>query len=178
MKRIFGLTIALVLAQLLVNCGGTSAERRKAGESPTPTPAPIAENTAKIVRMPFNGNNDSTAPVGNGSAGSKRDMRGKERVDVNPSATPIPPTFRKAPENSQYASTMDKSGEIVEIRVFRSDKRLVRVEARWNNPKEKKLRFFFKNGKTIELVTDKVSDLQNAEINALVKLAESAAVPQ
>ena len=89
---------------------------------------------------------------------------------MNPSATPEPTSFRPAPENSEHSVMMDADGSIKEIRVFKSHPQIAKVEVTWTDPSSKNLKVFLKNGKTLEVNTDKIQSLQSVPSDVILQI--------
>ena len=66
--------------------------------------------------------------------------RRRRRPEAYPDLPEAPLQFRAAPGNSEIATTMNASGRPVEIRVFRSDQNIARVESTWLDEKPRSLR--------------------------------------
>ena len=79
--------------------------------------------------------------------------------------------FRPGLENSVTATTMNERGQPVEIRVFKGNPQLDKVEAVWLGPSDKLLRITLKNGETVEVKTEQIADLASTPAALLVRLA-------
>jgi hypothetical protein len=66
---------------------------------------------------------------------------------------------------------MNDRGQPVEVRVFKDDPHLQRVEATWLGPTEKLLRITLRDGNTVEVKTDRIANLASAPAGVLVQLA-------
>jgi len=161
MKRNLLLLSVLILGVAGQACS-TPSGPEKASSSVNSNVASRSENEVNEPR-----NLDTVAQPGSFRDRSKR----RNRVDVNPSATPEPPTFRPAPENSESAVTMNADGSIQEIRVFKSHPQLEKVEATWFDPKEKALKVYLKNGQVLDAKTDRIASLQSASSSELLQIA-------
>jgi len=95
----------------------------------------------------------------------------KPRPDVNPGATPDPPKFRDAPENSQSVTTMNNDGSIQETRIFKSHPQLAKVEATWFEPTDKTLKIYLKNGTVVDAKTTNAASLQSVSSAEIMEVA-------
>ena len=102
----------------------------------------------------------------NSSRTSRRGRR--ERIDMDPSATPLPLKFEKAPEDSEFALSMDQKGTVVETRVFRKHAQIQKAELIWVDAKTKILRLLLNDGKAREARTDKLESIKTISSDALL----------
>lgn len=101
----------------------------------------------------------------------------KPLVDSNPNG-PIPEPQRvPASENSEMSTTMDKAGNFVETRYFKTDPMLVKVQRTWLGPGKSTLKIWLKNGKEVTASGDKIENLSIAPIPSLLALAGVKTVP-
>jgi hypothetical protein len=141
-------------------------------------------NTASIPRSsspetsgsPAAANDDSSVAATNAESDnsnlSDRMARLRHRpTNVDHPGPPAPLEYRPAPENSQIATTMNADGQPMQVRVFRTDPRVARVEAIWLGPKEKQFKITLRNGKTVDVKTDKIADLASVSAADLAALA-------
>ena len=127
-------------------------------------------NTGSPAQNSSGGPNSSNTASLPSSSFQARDRR-KDRANVNTNAKPEPLVFRAAPENSESATTMTADGSILEIRVFKSHPQIARVESLWVDPKDKLLRVYLKNGRMIEVRTDRLSTLRSAKVVEILEVA-------
>lgn len=113
--------------------------------------------------------NDATNRIGKGSTLDR--ARRRQRVDADPNASPVPPTLSPAAENSEGAITMLPDGTVSEIRIFKAHPTLLRVDTYFRKPGSKRVKFTFKDGKIIELETDKIDNLLNIPAARLLQIA-------
>jgi hypothetical protein len=66
---------------------------------------------------------------------------------------------------------MNDHGQPVELRVFKDDPQLDRVEAVWLGPSEKLLKITLRSGSTVEVKTDKIANLASTPSHVLMELA-------
>lgn len=121
--------------------------------------------------QPVSSSTDTPNVAANAPKTDFRTRINRDRIDANPSATPLPLKFKKAAENSEAAITMNTDGSIFEVRVFKSHPQLAKVEATWLDAKEKALKFYLKNGQVLEVKTDRVADLPSTPAAQLLEIA-------
>jgi len=132
--------------------------------SPSPTPVdPPREITS---------GKDGTSNTSSGNSLNERLQGRKPIVDHKGPVAPL--EFRPAAENSQIATTMDAQGRPVEVRVFKGDQRLERVEATWLDARQKLLKIMLRSGKVVEVKTDKIANLASAKASELATLASAS----
>ncbi|MEO7659576.1 MAG: hypothetical protein ABIV48_08175 [Pyrinomonadaceae bacterium] len=95
----------------------------------------------------------------------------RRRVDVDPSATPLPLNFKPAAEDSEAAVTMDQSGAILEVRVFKTHPQLAKVEATRLDEKHKAVKVYMRSGKVVEIKTDKIERLETISSKEILAIA-------
>ena len=100
-----------------------------------------------------------------------RDRVRRDRIDANPSGTPLPLKFKTAAENSEAAITMNTDGAIFEVRVFKGHPQIAKVEATWLDAKEKALKIYLKSGQVLDVKTDRIPDLPSATTAQLLEIA-------
>lgn len=108
--------------------------------------------------------------------GNFYDRTKRNRVD-HPNAKPVPPEFRPAPENSESATTMTSDGAILEIRVFKGHPQLAKAEVSWLDPNEKLLKVYLKNGRIVEVKTDRVENLRTTPSIDILAVAGVRTMP-
>ncbi|MFL6374681.1 MAG: hypothetical protein ACJ73D_08460 [Pyrinomonadaceae bacterium] len=97
----------------------------------------------------------------------------KNRRVTSPGVAPpsnAPLEFRPGAENSETATTMNEQGQPLEVRVFKDNPQITKVEAVWLDAKKKLLRITLRNGSTVEVTTDQIADLASAPSRQLVEL--------
>ncbi|CAN5580994.1 hypothetical protein BH10ACI2_BH10ACI2_21990 [soil metagenome] len=92
-------------------------------------------------------------------------------VDADSPATPLPLRFAPAGDNSQIAVTMKDDGSVFEVRVFKSQPVIARVEATWLEGNERELKYSLKNGKILVIKTDRIENLKTASLPVLLDIA-------
>jgi len=95
-------------------------------------------------------------------------------VNANPAANtnvkPGPMVF-PAPDDSEYSSTMDKSGEAIETRTFHHNPQILKVTRTWKSPTDKTIEIYLKNGKVIKLPGDQFPNINNLPVAEFLKAA-------
>lgn len=167
MSRFFYAVIISIAVLIGFGCSTTpEPDNRK-----TEIPPTEANTTVASVNEPGPNN------VVNTDSFYERDKR-KTRVDANPNAKPEPLVYRAAPENSESATTMTSDGSILEVRVFKSHPQIAKVEALWVDPKEKTLKVYLKNGRTVEVTTDRIPNLRDTSSNDILAIAGIRSSPR
>lgn len=131
--------------------------------SPTAGQPSVASNTAPDASAA----NADTASKG--PAGQIDPVNGRRRIVDTPAMGPIPPPpVVPAPENSTMSSTMNKSGQFVETRTFKSDPQLLKVERTWQSPQKSTIKYWLRNGRTLSAPGDRIKDLATVSSNDLL----------
>ena len=167
-NKIFVLAIACLLAS---GCGASRAQKKDA----SPTPERVNANTVKANAPPVS--NIGARPSSNSNV--RPTMKGRrERVDIDPKATPLPLSFEKAGENSAFAISMDQEGMVTETRVFNNHPQIQKVEMKWIDAKVRSIRILLKNGKIEETKTDKVTSIRKLSSSDLLALVSKKGATQ
>ena len=146
------------------NSGSANTANARNAE-PSANPANSDSQPGTLASVPV-------APEVPGTAsGPLAEKTRKPLVDTNPGG-PIPEGQRvPASENSEIATTMDKAGNFVETRYFKTDPMLVKVQRTWLGPGKSTLKIWLKNGKEVTASGDKIENLSIAPIPSLLALA-------
>ena len=155
-------TGVFVVVASFAMCWGCSNSAETVNDNPKPLSDPVA------VSKPEQTGNSSTVPTPE-SIGLK--PRGKKMIDSPASGSPPPLQFRRAAEDSEIAPSMNERGEVVETRVFKSHPQIVRAEAVWKNAKDALLKITLRDGKTIDVKTDRLVNLQTARTRDLMEIS-------
>ncbi len=117
--------------------------------------------------------NTNSGPSSNESSVNRPGVEKRRRPQDTgvTSTSPAPLDFRPGPENSQTATTMNEQGQPVEVRVFKDNAQLDRVEAVWLGANQMLLRITHRNGQTREVRTDRIKNLSSAPAELLIELA-------
>ena len=173
MTRIL-LFVIVSIALFAAGCSsGTATTSTNAGStnSANNTTAPVSANPANSDSQPGTVASVPIAPEVPGTASGPLVEKRKTLVDSNPGG-PIPEGQRvPASENSEIATTMDKAGNFVETRYFKTDPMLVKVQRTWLGPGKSTLKIWLKNGKEVTASGDKIENLSIAPIPSLLALA-------
>ena len=121
-------------------------------------------------------NANRAAPAGNTDISELPDSPMKQSLRKRAeSSKPIDPNASKilttAPDNSEISTRMDKDGTPIETRTFKSSEKLAKVERIYTDLKNPTIRVYLKNGKTIDLPKDKISDIFSVSANEILKAA-------
>jgi len=128
---------------------------------------PIAPSNQSQTEGPNSAVNTApTANIRDRRVGGKQTM-----IDANHSGKALPPQFQPAAENSEWAATMNADGSVDEIRVFRSHPQLAKVEVTWLEPKNKDAKFYLRDGKVLEVRTDRLGSLKTVTTTELLAIA-------
>jgi hypothetical protein len=82
--------------------------------------------------------------------------------------------FSTAAETSEYGTTMEKDGTVVEVRRFSKHPSLDKIELRWTDPSNKAAKFHMRDGKIVELRAADIKELPSMSAAALLELAAKA----
>ena len=155
------LLAVFILGAIGVGCSGLAKTSRKESNSSSST----------VNReQPLSSSTDTPNVAANHPKTNSRERINRDRIDVNPAATPLPLKFRKAAENSEVATTMNTEGDIFEVRVFKNHPQIAKVEATWVDAKEKALKIYLRNGQILEVKTDRLTDLASATASQLLEI--------
>lgn len=149
-------TVIFVLASvcLMIGCGGSNTETNS-NSSVSVTNANPANNANIQVVKPITGmqeNANVSTTMANGNV-----------QVITPNGKPKPLTF-SAPDDSEYASSMDKSGAAIETRTFHSDPLISKVERVWKGVDDKSITIYLKSGKTVKVPGDKWPDIKSQPV--------------
>ena len=89
---------------------------------------------------------------------------------ITPQGNAKPLTF-PAPDNSEYSSSMNSTGQAVETRTFHSDPVIAKVERIWKDVNDKTVTIYLKNGKTVKVPADKVPEIKSLPVQSFYDLA-------
>ncbi len=123
------------------------------------------------IHQTGSGANSSNVTV-SASPGSFAGMANRRRpVDVPAEGPPPPLSFTAAPENSEIATRMGSDGRIQEFRRFKNNPQLDRAEASWSGNSPKSLKIYLKDGRVVEVTSNRISNLKTATTKQLLELA-------
>ena len=137
----------VVFALSLVGCSGGSESK------PDPTnvsvkPANALTNTPGNSRINNNSNSVSPSNVDSDASNSRRELKSSTMAAI------------PAPDESTFTSTMDKSGNFIEVREFKNHPRLLKVERKILG-RDSKYSVFLKNGKVVEAPAAKMENFRS-----------------
>jgi hypothetical protein len=169
----------ILLVSFSFACSGNvdaNKPARAATANSTASNAVVASNTAPGVSSNIGTTNpDVNVP----SAGVVEPSNKRPLADVPGGGRPVL-RFEEAAEDSEIAQTMNSSGQMYEVRVWRKNPQLVKVESTWVDPKTKDLKIILRNGQVKHVSTDiSIPNLKQATANQLLQLIgiEPSAAP-
>lgn len=173
MTRIL-LFVIVLIAMFAAGCSSgaaTNSMNAVSANTPNDQTAPVPANPANSDSQPGTVASVPVAPEAPGTASGPLLEKRKTLVDSNPGG-PIPEGQRvPASENSEISTTMDKSGNFIETRYFKTDPMLVKVQRTWLGPGKSTLKIWLKNGKQVNAAGDSIENLAVAPIPSLLALA-------
>lgn len=178
MTRIL-LFVIVSIAMFAAGCSsGTVASNSGSANSANARNAAPSANPANSDSQPGTLASVPVAPEVPGTASGPLAGRTKKPlVDTNPGG-PIPEGQRvPASENSEIATTMDKAGNFIETRYFKTDPMIVKVQRTWLGPGKSTLTIWLKNGKQVNASGDSIENLAIAPIPSLLALAGIKTAP-
>ena len=162
----FLLLFCLLLVCFGSGCGSSSSSNATANSNTTAIANASSANVATAV--PYTSANG--AAIDANAANPTNANQAQIKVITPPPGNPKPMTF-PAPDNSEYSSTMDKSGQAVETRVFHSDPLISKVERVWKGVDEKAVSIYLKNGKIVKVPGDKWPDIKSQPVQTFYEAA-------
>jgi len=164
---LLGVSLA-VLAAVSFGCGGTqSNENSSAVAAVDSNPA---ANSNVVPLAPING----LPPVGNANGATNANQQNV--TVITPPANAKPMTF-PAPDNSEYSTTMDKTGSAIETRVFHDNKYITKVTRVWKGVDDKTIQIYLKNGKVVNLPGDRLSEIRSLPVEKFYEAAGVTVTP-
>lgn len=150
--------VSFFLLSLLLGCGSTSNSSN--------TAAAANENqTSNPVLVPY-----PAAPVNSANSNNLAIVNTNPAANANSSQKPKMMTY-PAPDDSEYSSTMDKSGMPIETRVFHNNPQLIKVTRTWKNVNDKTISIYLKNGRVVKLPGDQVPNMNSVPASVLLDAA-------
>jgi hypothetical protein len=150
----------LVLSMLLAGCSSKDEQSNTVASVSNENPAANKANSGGLIPiMPMNGNvSNSSITV----------------VNANPSnsnSTKIKPLTFPAPDDSEYFSTMDKTGMAIETRLFHSNPQIIKVTRTWKTPNDKMMEIYLRNGKVVKLPGDQIQNMNSVPVSVFLEAA-------
>jgi hypothetical protein len=160
------LLFALVVALAFIGSGcGSSSTNTNANAINVAVTNSNPDNTANVVPyVPTNGT------VIDANAANPANANQSEVKVVTPPTNAKPMTF-PAPDNSEYSSTMNSSGQAIETRVFRNNPVINKVERIWKGVDEKTVNIYLKSGKVVKVTGDKWPDIKSQPVESFYEAA-------
>lgn len=161
MRSILFIT-ALTLAGIGMGCSNSATNSNVASVTATNS---NPDNSANLI--PYIPNNANMADVN--AANPANGNQGQGKV-VTPAANAKPMTF-PAPDNSEYSSSMNASGQAIETRVFHNNPLLIKVEKVWKGVDDKTISIYLKSGKVVKVAGDKWPDIKSQPVESFYDAA-------
>jgi len=160
----------LLLFSILLVCFGSgcgsSASNLTANSNTAVTVNTSSANSAAVI--PYASANG--APIDANAANSTNSNQTQIKVINPPAGNPKPMTF-PAPDDSEYSSSMNKSGQAVETRVFHNDPSISKVERIWKDVNDKVVNIYLKSGKVVKVPGDKWPDIKSQPVAVFYEAA-------
>ena len=159
MRSIIAVSV-LAAVCLTICCGGSSTETNS--NTVVVTNSNPANNASVEVMKPTTGiPANANVPTFSGN--------GNVQV-VTPTGKAKALTF-PAPDDSEYASSMDKSGSAIETRTFHSDPVIAKVVRVWKGVDDKSISIYLKSGKVVKVAGDKWPDIKSQPVQNFYEAA-------
>jgi hypothetical protein len=164
------LYLPLVAMGLTIGCsGGADASKPASAVASNLNATAVASNTTQSITA--NSAVALNAETNIPPAGVVESAANKRKVtDVPGSARPVL-RYEPAAEDSEIASAMNNSGQMYEVRVWKRDPQLVKVESVWLDPNSKALTILLRSGKVLNITTDKIVNLKQATAKQILDIA-------
>ena len=79
--------------------------------------------------------------------------------------------YELAPEDSQIAQSLNSSGQMYEVRIFKKNPQLLKIESVGIDQKNKALTIILRSGKVFNITTDRIPNVKLATANQFLDLA-------
>ena len=109
----------------------------------------VIEN-GSVAPVPVVIGNNANLPASNSPMNTNRRRLVNSNSNEKPKTSLLP-----APNNSEIGTMMNDKGDFIEVRIFKSEKLLLKTE---RNVNAQKVTVFLKNGKTIQIPDSKLSN--------------------
>lgn len=175
MRKVAVFTSLLSLLAIASSCSQASADNKKVnsntntGAIATPVPGNMIVDDGTNRKTVVVETANTNFPAATANRRSEAGTRG-ERPDTRPDATPMPLQFKPAAEDSEIAIAMERDGTVREVRVFRSHPKLAKVEMTYKPAEDKTIRVTLRDGKTVEVKSNRIKALQSAKASELLAL--------
>jgi hypothetical protein len=156
--------VCVVLLSLInFGCGSSSSTETNSNS----IVATNADRANKAVTVPYTPTNGTAIDA---NSANQSDVNQAQVKVVTPSAKVKPMTF-PAPDDSEYSSSMDKSGQAIETRVFHKDPLIIKVEKLWKSVNDQTVSIYLKNGKVVKLAGGKWPDIKSQPVQSFYDAA-------
>ena len=142
-------------------CGATTETNANANTAPVEVVNANPTGNTNIITIDTTNANSINAANSN---------RGITNVTAPPMTGAKQMTY-PAPDNSEFFTTMDKSGQAIETRVFHNHPQLDKVTRTWKSVNEKTISIYLKNGKVITLPGDKIENINSQPVSVFLDAA-------
>jgi hypothetical protein len=161
--RYISAVCVVLLSLIIFGCGSSSSSQTNSNTAVATNVNPA--NTASIVPdRPTNG-----TTIDANAANSANVNQAQVKV-VKPSTNVKPMTY-PAPDDSEYSSSMDKSGQAIETRIFHKDPLIVKVEKVWKGVSDQTVNIYLKSGKVVKLPGNKWPDIKSKPVQSFYEAA-------
>jgi len=82
-----------------------------------------------------------------------------------------------APDNSEYQTTMDKTGAAIETRTFHDNPYITKVTRTWKGVNDKSIAIYLKSGKVVNLPGDKLPEIRSLPVESFYEAAGVKVAP-
>ena len=159
------LLVAAIMSAAIFTPGCSSSTSNSSANSNTE----IAANTNTAALVPYtpaNGPNiDPTAAnLSNTATANQAQVKIATPANAKPMSYP-------APDDSEYVTTMNSSGQAIETRTFHNNPSIVKVERIWKDVNDKTVNIYLKSGKVVKVPGDKLSEIKSIPVETFYELA-------
>lgn len=155
--KVFVISLLVLVLISLVGCGSSSDSNTTTSSNSNPA---VNSNLVPYVPPGSNTINSNVPAIANANPPTV----------INPKVPAKQMTF-PAPDDSEYSSTMDKSGMAIETRVFHSNPQISKVVRTWKGVNDKTISIYLKNGKVIDLPGDKIDNINSQPVSVFLDAA-------
>ena len=164
MRMLLVISLA-ILAAVSFGCGGGETNSN-ANSSAVVVNANPADNSNVVALTPANG----MPPASNANGFPNANQPNVSVVNAPPMTNAKPMTY-PAPDNSDYQTTMDKTGSAIEIRTFHDNKYITKVTRTWKGVNDKSIQIYLKNGKVVNVPGDKLPEIRSLPVESFYTAA-------
>ena len=155
-------------------CSNRSSQEPSTASRPTAADPGRNLNTSNSPTMQNSAGNSPATDNANSniSLAERLENRRRRRPEADLKVPEAPLQFRAGPEDSEIATTMNADGRPVEIRIFKSDRKIARVESTWLDQKQRSLRITLKDGRVVEMRTNRFNSLLETSAEGIAALVD------